>query len=44
VTSYFNAAQWTYSAPFLNSNTYASDTTKACGLSVNYPWNAVGVQ
>jgi len=42
VTSYFNVAQWTYSAPFLNSNTYASNTTKACGLSVNYPWNAVG--
>lgn len=42
VTSYFNGAQWTYSAPFFNSNTYAADTTKACGMSVNYPWNAIG--
>jgi len=44
VTSVFNSSQYTYSPLFLNSNTYASDTTKACGLSVNYPWNAVGAQ
>jgi hypothetical protein len=42
VTSYFNTVQLTYSAPFLNSNTYASSATNACGLSVNYPWNAIG--
>ena len=42
VTSSFNNAQETYSAPFLNSNTYASATTEACGLSVSYPSNAIG--
>ena len=44
VTSYFNSAQWTYSALFLNSNTYASATTNACGLSVSYPRNAIGAK
>jgi RHS repeat-associated protein len=43
-TSVFNSSQYTYSAPFLNSNTYASSATNACGLSVPYPWNVFGAQ
>jgi hypothetical protein len=43
---YTNAADLPYSAPNMwggqNSNWWASNTTSACGLSVNYPWNAIG--
>jgi RHS repeat-associated protein len=43
---YTNAAELPYSAPNMwggqNSNWWASNTTSACGLSVNYPWNAIG--
>jgi len=41
VSNYFNSAQWTYSAVFLNSNTFAVDATSSCGLNVHFPWNAV---
>lgn len=42
---YTNAAGLPYSAPGIrgeNSNWWASTTTRVCGLSVNYPWNAIG--
>lgn len=42
VTNDFNASTWTYSAVILNSNSYAKDATSACGLNVNFPWNAFG--